>query len=248
MAQIAPFTVVVPARMASTRLPGKMLLEIGGLPVIVRTARQALTSAATRVVVATDHADIANALANESCEVVMTSPTHQSGSDRLAEVVELLGLSDQEIVVNVQGDEPLIPPRLINETAAALANARANTPMATAARKITEGQAIQDPNVVKVVMNMHQEALYFSRAPIPFARDARVGDVWHHIGIYAYRAKFLREFSQLQPSTLELCESLEQLRVLDHGKAIQVHCFDYDSGFGIDTQHDLDRARAAILG
>lgn len=241
------FTVVIPARMASTRLPGKMLADLNGQALIRHTVLRALESNASRVVVATDHDDIAKALSDMQCEVLLTNPDHPSGSDRLAEVVERLELADDHIVVNVQGDEPMIPPRLINETAMALYQiSDSNTVMATAARALDSEDAMQDPNTVKVVANRLGRAMYFSRSLIPFARDERHCAPLHHIGIYAYRAHFLTQFTQLEPSKLEQCESLEQLRVLDHGYAIQVHVFDYPSGFGIDTQSDLDQARAAM--
>ena len=241
------FSVVIPARLASTRLPGKLLLDLAGLPVIAHTVKQALKSSANRVVVATDHEDIARAVDAFPCEVVMTSPEHPSGTDRLAEVVSLIDADDDNVLVNVQGDEPLIPPSLIDATAQALLNITApEVVMATAAKPIEDDAALMDPNTVKVVMNRAGRALYFSRAGIPFARDARVGGAWHHIGIYAYRAHFLKRYATLEPSELEQCEALEQLRVLDHGYAIQVHRFEHDAGFGIDVKADLDRARTLI--
>jgi 3-deoxy-manno-octulosonate cytidylyltransferase (CMP-KDO synthetase) len=243
------FTVVIPARMAATRLPGKMLADLNGQPLICHTVARANESGAQKIVVATDHQDIADALVNSDCEVLLTDPSHPSGSDRLAEVADRLKFDQQHIVVNVQGDEPMIPPRLIDEVAAALASSSsANTVMATAAKVIDSDDALADPNTVKVVVNRHGSALYFSRSTIPYARGERTCDALHHVGIYAYRAHFLNTFTQLEPSSLETCESLEQLRVLDHGYAIQVHQFDYPAGFGIDTQADLDKARAALQG
>jgi 3-deoxy-manno-octulosonate cytidylyltransferase (CMP-KDO synthetase) len=242
------FTVVIPARMASTRLPGKMLADLNGEPLIRHTVARANESQASRVVVATDHQDIADVLADCLCEVLLTDASHPSGSDRLGEVAGRLKFDPQHIVVNVQGDEPMIPPRLINEVAAALERSTSsNTVMATAAKVIDSDDALEDPNTVKVVVNRLGGALYFSRSTIPFARGERTCDALHHIGIYAYRAHFLGTFTTLEPSQLETCESLEQLRVLDHGYAIQVHQFDYQAGFGIDTQADLDKARAALL-
>lgn len=247
MSGAVDFVVVIPARMASTRLPGKMLADLGGRPLICHTVARAKQSLASRVLVATDHQDIADALANSPCEVMLTNPEHPSGSDRLAEVSQRLQLDAQQIVVNVQGDEPLMPPRLINEVANALRQSVApNTVMATAAQKIVSADLVQDPNTVKVVVNKRGSALYFSRSEIPYARGERTCAVLHHIGIYAYRAHFLTTFTQLEPSPLETCESLEQLRALDHGYAIQVHQFDYAAGFGIDTQADLERARAEL--
>lgn len=247
MTDTLDFIVVIPARMASTRLPGKMLADLGGQPLICHTVARANESRASRVVVATDHQDIADALRQSPCEVMLTNPQHPSGSDRLAEVSERLQLDAQHIVVNVQGDEPLIPPRLINEVASALMYSDApNTVMSTAAKAITSAEPLRDPNTVKVVVNKRGSALYFSRSEIPFARGERTCLALHHIGIYAYRAHFLTTFTQLEPSLLETCESLEQLRVLDHGYAIQVHQIDYAAGFGVDTQADLERARAQL--
>ena len=247
MVQKVRFSVVIPARMASTRLPGKMLADLHGRPLIAHVVDRASESDAARIIVATDNRDIAAAVADSACETVMTSVDHASGSDRLAEVAQKLRFAENEIVVNVQGDEPLVPARLINETAAALSHASdPQTVVATAAKKIDDISLLQDPNTVKVVVNRFGSALYFSRAGIPFARNERTADAWHHIGIYAYRAHFLSTFATLEQSALETCESLEQLRILDHGYKIQVLCFDYDAGFGIDTQADLDRARELL--
>jgi len=236
------FTVVIPARYASTRLPGKALADINGRPMIAHVVDCANESSAGRVIVATDDARIAKALADESCEVCLTSAEHQSGSDRLSEVVEVLDLKDEEVVVNVQGDEPMIPSRLIDQVAMRLVRS-CDAVMSTAARKITDQAALDDPNVVKVVFARDGNALYFSRAPIPYARDVRLADAWHHIGIYAYRASFLRRYPQLRESPIEKTESLEQLRVLDNGDSIMVEAIDYDTGIGVDTPEDLERVR-----
>lgn len=241
------FNVVIPARYASTRLPGKALAEIAGLPMIAHVVARANESQAKRVIVATDDERIADALssvhqASLLCEVCMTRDDHQSGSDRLAEVVTKLGIDDEEIIVNVQGDEPLIPGQLINQVAQSLTLAE-QAVMSTAARKITDAKAIDDPNVVKVVFNHLGHALYFSRAPIPFARDQRLADAWHHIGIYGYRAEFLKRYHLLTPSLIEQTESLEQLRVLDNGEHIVVETVDYETGIGVDTPQDLDAVR-----
>jgi 3-deoxy-manno-octulosonate cytidylyltransferase (CMP-KDO synthetase) len=240
------FTAVIPARYASTRLPGKPLLDIAGKPMIVHVVDRANESSAQRVVVATDDQRIADALNGSDCEVCMTRADHVSGSDRLAEVVESLAIPNDEIVVNVQGDEPMIPGRLIDQVAASLAAAR-EAVMSTAARKISDPIAIDDPNVVKVVFSHSGRALYFSRAAIPFARDVRTADVWHHIGIYAYRAGFLKRYHQLLPSTIEQTESLEQLRVLDNDGEIMVKVIDYNTGIGVDTVDDLERVRKLMF-
>ena len=244
------FIVVIPARYASTRLPGKMLAEIAGKPLIEHVVERAQQSAAQRVIVATDDLRIANALQAAPCEVCLTGSEHKSGSDRLAEVVGKLAIDDDTIVVNVQGDEPLIPPRLIDQVAAKL-DASSHAVMSTAAHAITNQQDFQDPNVVKVVFDLRGRALYFSRAPIPYASISGVEEQngkssigWHHIGIYAYRAGFLKRYQLLEPSALEERESLEQLRVLDNGETIMVEPVDYDAGFGVDTEQDLQRVRS----
>jgi len=244
------FTVIIPARMASTRLPRKPLADINGLPMIVRVARQAARSGAERVVVAADHADIASACAAHGVECMMTGPDHVSGSDRLAEAASLLGLADDRIVVNVQGDEPLIDPALI-DACAALLQARPGCVMSTAAHAIDDTAEFIDTNVVKVVCDRHGHALYFSRAPIPWWRDgavdgqARPGDPapLRHIGLYAYRAAYLRLFASREATALERCESLEQLRALWHGDRIAVHVTLHRPGPGVDTPADLERVR-----
>lgn len=234
------FTVVIPARYASQRLPGKALADIFGKPMIAHVIDRARESSAARVIVATDDDRIVSAVSNLNCEVCMTSSEHQSGSDRIAEVVEKLALEDDEIVVNVQGDEPLIPGRLINQVAAALEVA-GDAVMSTAATAIKNDSDLQNPNVVKVVFSRNGKALYFSRAPIPYARDERFAAAWHHVGIYAYRASFLKRYDRLPLSTIEQTECLEQLRVLDNGDTIMVEAIDYDTGIGVDTAEDLER-------
>ncbi|MFT6408843.1 MAG: 3-deoxy-manno-octulosonate cytidylyltransferase (CMP-KDO synthetase) [Arenicella sp.] len=234
------FTVVIPARYASTRLPGKALADIHGKPMIAHVVDRARESSASRVIVATDDQRIADAVSALDCEVCMTRAEHQSGSDRIAEVVEQLGLEDHEIVVNVQGDEPLIPGKLIDQVASALEVA-GDAAMSTAAKEIDNEADIANPNIVKVVFSRAGRALYFSRAPIPYARDQRVGNAWHHIGIYAYRASFLKRYDQLLDSAIEQTECLEQLRVLDNGDSIMVETVDYDTGVGVDTAEDLER-------
>ena len=245
------FTVLVPARLASTRLPNKPLADIGGLPMIVRVARQAALSSASAVVVAADHADIVEACVAHGVRTVLTRDDHATGSDRLAEACVLLGLDGQSVVVNVQGDEPLIDPALI-DACAALLNQRPDCVMSTAAHAIDTMHELDNPNVVKVVLDAANNALYFSRAPIPWWRDARAagGDAvpspapLRHIGLYAYHAGFLRRFPSLPPSPLEGIEALEQLRVLWHGERIVVHVSDVRPGPGVDTPEDLARVRA----
>ena len=245
------FTVLVPARLASTRLPGKPLADIGGVPMIVRVARQAARSSASAVVVAADHADIVAACMAHDVSAVLTRADHATGSDRLAEACVLLGLDGQRVVVNVQGDEPLIDPALI-DACAALLSRRADCVMSTAAHAIDTMEEFDNPNVVKVVLDAAHNALFFSRAPIPWWRDARAAGSdalpspapLRHIGLYAYHAGFLRRFPGLPPSPLEGIEALEQLRVLWHGERIVVHVSNLRPGPGVDTPDDLARVRA----
>jgi 3-deoxy-manno-octulosonate cytidylyltransferase (CMP-KDO synthetase) len=250
------FIVVIPARAASTRLPGKPLLDLGGLPMVVRTARQALRSGAQRVLIATDHADIARVAADHGIESLMTRGDHPTGTDRLAEVVGMLGLPDEAIVVNVQGDEPLIDPALVDAVASLLAR-HPDAAIATCAAPIHDAATLFDPNAVKVVCDTRGRALYFSRAPIPWARDALADGIrrlapglpaWHHIGLYAYRAGFLRQFPGLPAGQLEQVESLEQLRALEQGLPILVHRAPAAPTRGVDTPEDLARVRAVFAG
>lgn len=246
----AKFTVLIPARLSSSRLPNKALADIGGRPMVVRVAERARLSDAERVVVATDHDDIARACAAHNVECVHTGSHHQSGTTRLAEAADILALPQSAIVVNVQGDEPLIEPALINATAAQLASGKAA--MATAAHPISTMADFLDPNCVKVVLGAGGEALYFSRAPIPWPRDV-MRDGAHrlpeslllrHIGIYAYRVGFLHRYAAMGESPLEYVESLEQLRVLWHGERIAVEITPTTPAAGVDTAEDLARARA----
>jgi 3-deoxy-manno-octulosonate cytidylyltransferase (CMP-KDO synthetase) len=247
------FTVLVPARLASTRLPNKPLADIAGLPMIVRVAQRAAQSAARAVVVAADHADIVAACDAHGVRAVLTRADHATGSDRLAEACTLLGLDGDDTVVNVQGDEPLIDPALI-DACASLLDSRTDCVMSTAAHAIDSQRELDNPNVVKVVLDAAGRALYFSRAPIPWWRDGRAGGAaqlqspapLRHIGLYSYRAGFLRRFPALEPAPLEKLESLEQLRVLWHGERIAVHVAAHAPGPGVDTPEDLERVRAII--
>jgi 3-deoxy-manno-octulosonate cytidylyltransferase (CMP-KDO synthetase) len=245
------YTVIIPARMASSRLPDKPLADIAGLPMVVRVAQRAAQSAARRVVVAADDARVVQACQAHGVEGLLTRQDHVSGSDRLAEACELLGLAGDDLVVNVQGDEPLIPPVLIDEVARVLAE-RPEASMGTAAHAIDALEEFTNPNVVKVVMDARQMALYFSRAPIPWWRDGQDGASFkslpspaplRHIGIYSYRAGFLRQFPTLPPAPIETLESLEQLRALWHGHRIAVHVTEAAPGPGVDTPLDLERVR-----
>jgi len=247
------FTVLIPARLASTRLPDKPLADIGGLPMVVRVAQRAAQSGASRVVVAADDERIVQACAAHGVDVLLTRADHATGSDRLAEACTLLALPDDAIVVNVQGDEPLIDPALI-DAVAALLGAHPALPMSTAAHPIDSLNDFLNPNVVKVVLDAQSLALYFSRAPIAWWRDgsnAATGPhalpdpaPLRHIGLYGYRAGFVRRFPQLPVSPLETTESLEQLRALWHGHRIAVHVSASAPGAGVDTPEDLARVRA----
>lgn len=246
---VPEFIVAIPARYASTRLPGKPLLEIAGVPMVVRVAQRALQAGATQVVVAVDDSRIADALSGHDVDICMTRDDHASGSDRLAECAAYYGWADDSIVVNLQGDEPFAPAAGIRRVAQALAED--DVPMATLAAAITEPHELFDPNVVKLVRAVGGRALYFSRAPLPWARDAFAVDrdvlpaglpFLRHIGIYAYRAGFLRQYATLPRTMLEQAESLEQLRVLEHGYAIAVRMTPEPFPPGIDTLEDLQRA------
>lgn len=245
------YCVLIPARLASTRLPGKPLADIAGRPMVVRVAERAARSSARRVVVAADSDAIMQACQAHGVAAVLTRADHATGSDRLAQACELLGLADDALVVNVQGDEPLIDPALIDAVAAQLA-ARPEASISTAAHAIDELADFANPNVVKVVLDARGLALYFSRAPIPFWRDGHCAAApslaparpLRHVGIYGYRAGFLRRFPQLSPAPIEQTEALEQLRALWHGHRIAVHVTDRAPGAGVDTPADLERVRA----
>ena len=256
-----PFIVVIPARYASTRLPGKPLADIGGKPMIVRVAERARASGASAVYVATDHEAVCEAALSNGIATVMTSPDHESGTDRIAEVAASLAFPPDTIVVNVQGDEPLIEPDLISHVAGLL-DSDAEAVMSTACHPINDPADFFNPNVVKVVLDAEGGALYFSRAPIPWPRDefaesfrrapGRIPKnlpagvpILRHMGIYAYRASFLQEFAQLQPAPIERFEALEQLRVLANGYRIAVAVRTEAPQPGVDTAEDLERVRTA---
>ncbi|HEY0665192.1 MAG TPA: 3-deoxy-manno-octulosonate cytidylyltransferase [Gallionella sp.] len=244
------FHVVIPARHASTRLPGKPLLPIAGKPMVVRVAEQAAKSGARQIWIATDHHAIANVAHEHGYKACMTDQNHSSGTDRIAEVVAQQGWPDDTIVVNVQGDEPLIPPGLIHAVAEHL-HQHPECAIATACHAIHDEAAMRNPNIVKAVLDKDGNALYFSRAPIPYPRDAFARQqplpeglpVLRHIGIYAYRASFLRAFGQLAPAGIEHFEALEQLRALYHGYKIGVFIADEAPPAGVDTEQDLLAAR-----
>ncbi len=247
------FSVVIPARFASTRLPGKPLRLLAGAPLIEHVARRALTMGAAQVVLATDDTRIAAVVAGLDVRVVMTSADHASGSDRLAECAAACAWPEDHIVVNLQGDEPFVPAAGVHAVVAALA--ADDAAMATLATPINDVAVLLDPNVVKLVCDRSGHALYFSRAPVPWARDALAHDrgslpqdapLLRHIGLYAYRAGFLRRFAQLEPTPLERAEALEQLRALEHGHRIRVALSADEFSPGIDTEQDLARAEAYL--
>jgi 3-deoxy-manno-octulosonate cytidylyltransferase (CMP-KDO synthetase) len=252
--QAPAFRVVIPARMRSTRLAGKMLADIAGKPLVAWVAERARESGASEVVVATDHEDIERAVRALGWKAVRTSAAHPSGTDRLAEAAAVLGYAADEIVVNVQGDEPLIDPALIRAVAAELAR-HPLASIATAAHPIESAETFFDPNVVKVVTDEAGLALYFSRAPSPYARDAFAQGraalpqgftALRHIGIYAYRVRYLREYAALTPTAAERFEALEQLRALGHGHRIAVARWNGTLEPGVDTAQDLERVRRRL--
>ncbi len=251
MTDALDYCVLIPARYASTRLPGKALLDIAGKPLVVRVAERALASGARRVIVATDHEAVRAGVRAHGIEVCMTRADHASGTDRLAEAAQALALEEEAIVVNLQGDEPLMEPELIHAVAQRL-HAQADIEMATACYAIAEAEALFNPNIVKVVLDAHGNALYFSRAPIPYARDAfATGErtippglpAYHHIGIYAYRVGFLKRYAALPSPAVERLEALEQLRALWHGFRISVVVSEATPIAGVDTEQDLERTR-----
>lgn len=254
---MANFTVIIPARYASSRLPGKPLADIAGRPMIQHVWAQAKNAGAERVVVATDDERVKSAVEQFGGEVCMTSAHHNSGTERLAEVIDVLGLADDEIVVNVQGDEPLIPPVIIEQVATLLAGSEAK--MATLAVKIDDAHELANPNVVKALCDKDGYVLYFSRTPIPWHRDefAKQGaseaqsavekfDYLRHIGLYAYRAGFIRQYVAWAPSPIEQIESLEQLRVLWYGEKIHIAIAKETPAVGVDTAEDLEKVRQIL--
>ena len=247
-AKAPDFLVVIPARLGSTRLPRKPLADIGGKPMVIRVAERAKQSLAQSVVVATDSPEIQAACDEHRIECLLTSPDHPTGTDRIAEVAQLLKLPSNALVVNVQGDEPLIPPELINQVAHTLAE-HTQCAISTVAVPITDVAEINNPNIVKVVLNRSGEALYFSRANIPFVRDAQNGlkiEHLRHLGIYAYRADFLQAYTRLEPAPPEQAEALEQLRALWNGYHIAVHTALEAPPAGVDTPEDLERVRQLL--
>ena len=248
------FTVLIPARYASSRFPGKPLADLGGKPMVVRVAERARASGATRVIVATDDGRIADAARAHDVEAVMTRADHATGTDRLAEAAVQLALRDDEVVVNVQGDEPLLDPALMRRVADVLAQC-ADAAIATACHPIDSVEEAFSPNVVKVALDARNYALYFSRAPIPWAREAfgakppAIPDglpLYRHYGLYAYRVAFLRMFPVLPPAPIEVFEALEQLRALWHGHRIVVEVAHGTSAPGVDTPEDLARVRRLL--
>ena len=250
------FVVVIPARYGSTRLPGKPLAEIGGKPMVVHVADRARASGAAEVIIATDHEGIAAACARHGHQALLTRADHASGTDRIAEITAQRGYPGERIVVNVQGDEPLIEPGLIRSVAQQLA-AHPDAAIATAGCPLTDAAQFVDPNIVKVVLDCNGYALYFSRATIPYARDAFAGGItrlpgelpaYRHIGIYAYRAAFLASYARLAPAAIEQFEALEQLRALWHGHRISVAITAAAPPAGVDTAEDLERVKTLLAG
>ncbi len=247
------FTVIIPARYASSRLPRKPLADIAGKPMIQHVWEKAQQAGTNRVIIATDHEEIEKVAKAFGAEVCMTSTEHNSGTERLSEVIEKMAIADDEIIVNIQGDEPLIPPVIIQQVAQNLAENQVN--MATLAVKLETKEELFNPNCVKIVTDQKGMALYFSRATIPFARDhfADCDDAFvasqpylRHIGIYAYRAKFVNQYIRWQPTVLEKLESLEQLRALWYGEKIHVELAKEAPQVGVDTLEDLERVRAIL--
>jgi len=248
------FHVVIPARLAASRLPGKPLLMIGDRPLIQWVWQCARASGAASVTVATDDVRILDSARAFGAECQMTSPRHASGTDRIAEVVRAKGFAPDEVVVNLQGDEPMMPPAVINEVAESL-RARPHIDIATAVAPILTLAEFLDPSCVKALRALDGQALYFSRAPVPWPRDAatrngptRFAGAWRHIGIYAYRVRSLLQFASWPPTPLEECEKLEQLRALEHGMRIHLTALSEAPPAGVDTPEDLERVRAGLAG
>lgn len=240
--------IIIPARLQSSRLANKLLLDLAGKPIIEHAYERALQCGFEQVVIATDSQEIQQVAHSFGATVCLTSSDHQSGTDRLAEAVQKLAIADEDIIVNIQGDEPLIPMENVIQAADLLAD-RSQAVMATLCERITDENEIHDPNCVKVIFNREQYALYFSRAPIPWQRgvfdqgEIKMGDHYRHIGLYAYRAGFLKVYAQMEKSPLEQIESLEQLRVLWHNQKIAIAEAKTSTPPGVDTQADLDKVR-----
>jgi 3-deoxy-manno-octulosonate cytidylyltransferase (CMP-KDO synthetase) len=248
------FHVIIPARFAATRLPGKPLLDIGGRPLIQWVWQRAGESGAASVTIATDDTRIRDAAQRFGAECLLTSAQHASGTDRIAEVVRTKGCAQDDIVINLQGDEPMMPPAVIRRVADAL-RAHPQTDIATAAAPIRSLAEFLDPNCVKVVRALDGQALYFSRAPVPWPRDsvaegkpASFDGAWRHVGIYGYRVRSLLQFASWAPTQLEEREKLEQLRALERGMRIHVVALSEAPPAGVDTPEDLERARASLMG
>lgn len=247
------FKIIIPARYASSRLPGKPLLDIAGKPMIQHVYERAIESEATEVIIATDDDRIKQSAKSFGAKVCMTKRDHPSGTDRLAEVASIFQFNDDHIIVNLQGDEPCLPSELINQVAADLAQ-NCNADIATLYSQITQLEQVFDPNVVKVILDIDGYALYFSRAPIPWIRDhfskKSIPDMtlphYRHIGLYAYRTSFLTHYAELSSSLIEQAESLEQLRALFHGKKIHLSEAKINSGHGVDTMADLLLVRSLL--
>ena len=247
------FKIIIPARYASSRLPGKLLLDIAGKPMIQHVYDRAIESKATEVIIATDDNRIEQIAKSFGAKVCMTKRDHPSGTDRLAEVASLYHFNADDIIVNLQGDEPCLPAQLINQVAADLAQ-HSKADIATLYSQITQVKQVFDPNVVKVLLDIDGYALYFSRAPIPWIRDhfdkKSIPEIdlphYRHIGLYAYRASFLTHYAELSPPDIEQAESLEQLRALFHGKRIHLSEAKVNSGHGVDTMADLVQVRSIL--
>lgn len=239
------YKVIIPARYESSRLPGKPILDIGGKTLLQHAYDAASKSNAVEVIIATDDQRIADVANSFGANVIMTSPDHSSGTDRIAEVVEKLGISDNECIVNLQGDEIAMPPQLLDQVARLLISSDSCN-MATLCEQIFSDKDINDSNIVKVIFNMNKSVIYFSRLPIPYHKSGMSRKYYRHIGIYAYRAGFLKLFSSWPVCELEKKESLEQLRVLDHGEHIMIEEACVESGIGVDTKEDVERAKHLI--
>lgn len=253
-----PFNIIIPARLNSTRLPKKVLLDIAGKPMVQHVYERAKESGADHIVIATDDETVAQVAEDFGAHVCMTSDTHQSGTERLAEAVANLGFEDDDIIVCLQADEPLMPPKLIAQVAENLSQ-QEHVKVATLATKLNTAEELFNPNVVKVIFNYRQHAMHFSRAPIPWDRDQfssiqsinletlKLADAYYrHIGLYAYRAEFLETYANLPSSLNEKLESLEQLRVLSNGYKIHVGMTNLSTPLGVDTSADLERVRSSL--